>query len=206
MAQKANTANIVVRGGYDSAQGSIYNIGLDVDYSCERYFSIRIGDYFDFSELNNTELRPALFHDFSFGRLSTELLFNLSTNNDIYGLALGGGVAIDTEYVWANMGYYHRTLFAGEDDTIKEPFNIYYELGIHCLASVESWDLDVIISNSRICELERHYQPTFVLSGRWWSAKRLGIGLSVEYKPGGMFHISSDFHRVVGTIGVQYKW
>ena len=103
------------------------------------------------------------------------------------------------------MGYYSRAMMQG-GDTINEQFNIYYELGIRCLPKLEKGDLNVIFTNSRIFELERHYQPSFAVEGWWYPTDKWGLQVGVNYKPAGMFNISSDFYQVYGNVGVCYKW
>jgi hypothetical protein len=201
-----NYTSAEIHGGYSSLWGGLYTIVFDVDYAFDRYFAIRFGEEFDFDDFSNTDIRPAFFHDFDFGRFTVEALAHLSVNRDVLGIGLGAGLGLDTKYAWANVGYFHRTFYYEDDTTIKDPFNIYYEVGVHCLPTIESWDLDFSVTNSRLCALDYHYQPTFILTGRCWLMDDLGIELGVEYKPAGIFKQSSNFYKVMGVVGISYKW
>lgn len=209
MAQESwqeNYTSAAIRGGYNSLKGGAHTLMLDVDYAFDRFFAIRLGEEFDFNDLSRTEIRPAFFYDFDFGRFSVEAIANLDINEVVYGLGLGAGLALDTQYAWANVGYFHRTYFYEDDTMTKEPFNIYYELGVHCLPMTEDWDLDFSVTNSRLCDLDHHYQPTFILTGRHWLAYDLGVELGVEYKPAGLFKMSSNINQVMGRVGISYRW
>ena len=91
-------------------------------------------------------------------------------------------------------------------ESIKEPFNLYYELLINLLTMVEAWDLQLAITNSEIFELERHYQPTFLAQCRYDLNERLGLSMGIGCKPAGMFHLSADYYQSFLNLGVCYKW
>ena len=149
--------------------------------------------------------RPKYSHDLLFGRLSGEVLFDYTNQGRVNSYAIGCGASLDIRDLWVTMGYYHRTMALG-GDMLYEPFNIYYELGVRCLPKVEQWDLNFILTNSRIFELERHYQPSVVLEGWWYPLNRLGVQVGINYKPAGMFHISSDYYQLYANIGVCCRW
>ena len=201
-----NYTAIKLRGGYNSFTGGIFAATFNFDYACDEYFAFRFGEEYDFEDLSNTEIRPAYFYDFDFGRFTVEALGYVSFDKDVIGLAFGGGLGLNTKYAWVNVGYYHRTFYFEDDSISKEPFNIYYELGVRCLPTIESWDLDFVVTNSRLGDLERHYQPTLMLTGRCWLINDLGIELGVQYKPAGIFKKSSDIYQIVGTVGVSSRW
>jgi hypothetical protein len=54
--------------------------------------------------------------------------------------------------------------------------------------------------------LERHYQPSFAVEVWWYPNEKWGVQLGANYKPAGMFNISSDYYQMYGNIGVCYKW
>lgn len=152
-----------------------------------------------------TELRPTYYRDCRIGRLSGELLLHYSTQSRVANYALGGGASLDTKNLWVTFGYYHRTIEMG-GESLRESFNFYYEAGIRCLPTRERWELNVIFSNSRMFELERHYQPTYTIEGGWSPSERLGIDLSINYKPAGMFNMSSNYYQFYTKVGVCYRW
>lgn len=152
-----------------------------------------------------TELRPTYYRDCRIGRLSGELLLHYSKQSQVAYSAFGAGASLDTKHLWVTFGYYHRTI-AMSDERLQEPFNFYYEAGIRCLPTRERWKLNVIFSNSRMFELERHYQPTYIVEGGWSPSERVSLDLSINYKPAGMFNMSSNYYQFYTKVGVCYRW
>ena len=194
-----------VKGGHSALFGSFAAVSAEADCEVVDGFSLRGGAQYNTIGRTAAEIRPRYFHDFNFGRLSGEVLFDYTNQNRMNNYSIGCGVSLDMPGVWVTLGYYHRTITLGADK-VYEPFNIYYELGVRCLPKIENWDLNVIITNSEIFELERHYQPSFALEGWWYPSKRWGVQLGVNYKPAGMFNISSDYYQIYGNVGVCYRW
>ena len=93
-----------------------------------------------------------------------------------------------------------------DGEGICEPFNIYYELGICCIPKCKQWDLNLILTNSRHFEIERHYQPSFAIDTWWYPNDKFALQFGVNYKPAGIFNISSEFYQLYANIGVCYKW
>ena len=70
----------------------------------------------------------------------------------------------------------------------------------------EKWDLDLTMSNCETFELERHYQPSFMIQGWYYPKDFLGIALGVNYTPSGMLHRSADYYKIYTTAGICYRW
>ena len=194
-----------LKRGDNAIFGSFTALSVEVDYSLEKYFSMRGGVQYNTIGRGVAELRPQYFHDLNFGRVSGELLLNYSRQNSQKNYAIGAGAMLDSRSVWVSLGYYYRVMTFGAD-ALREPFNIYYELGVRCLPKFEMWDLNIILSNNRIFELERHYQPSFVVEAWWYPLSQLGVQAGVTYKPAGMFNISSDYYQLNVNVGVCYRW
>ena len=204
LAQSGEVA-LGVKGGNSALFGSFAAISVEADCEVVEDFSLRGGAQYNTIGRTAAEIRPSYHHDFKFGRLSGEVLFNYTNQNRMNHYAIGCGISLDIPYLWVTLGYYHRTISLGRDK-VNEPFNIYYELSVRCLPKIEQWDLNIIITNSEIFELERHYQPSFALEGWWYPLEKLGVQLGVNYKPAGMFNISSDYYQIYGNVGVCYRW
>ena len=194
-----------LRSGDNALLGSFSALSVEVDYSSEKHFSLRGGVLYNSIERGVVELRPRYFCNLNYGRLSAEFLLHYTHQNRVNNYAVGGGVALDVRRVWMTLGYYCRVMTLGAD-VVREPFNIYYELGVRCLPRRERWDLNVILSNSRFFELERHYQPSLVVEGWWFPLTRLGVQVGATYKPAGMFNLSSDYYQLYANVGVCYRW
>ena len=194
-----------VKGGHSALFGGFATVSAEAKYVTKENIVIRGGAQYNTINRVSVEVRPQYFHDFGFGRLSGEVLFNYVYQGSMSSYAIGCGASLDICPLWVTLGYYHRTIAQGADK-LHEPFNIYYELGVRCLPKREQWDLNVILSNSRIFELERHYQPSFAVDGWWYPSSKLGVLVGLNYKPAGMFYISSDYYQFYANIGVCYRW
>ena len=203
----AQEGNVVfnLKGGNNAVQGNFTALSLEAQHSLKRYFSVEGGVQYNSAKGIVVEARPAYFYDFSSGRLRVEALLHYSPYSDIHNYALGAGVNFTARYISATLGYYYRA-FATAGSTLNEPFNLYYGLTVNCLPSVSKWDLMVSLSNCRIFELERHYQPSLNVDGWWYPAEKIGVTLGVCYKPAGMFNLSSDYYQFYANIGGCYKW
>lgn len=195
----------MVKGGHNALFGHYTALSADVGYEAERYFSIHGGAEYNTIDHVAVDFRPRYFHDFNFGRLNGELLLGYTYQSNMHNYVVGCGASLDVNRIWVTVGYYHRTITLGRDN-INEPFNIYYELGIRCLRACERWDLNLILTNCRIFELERHYQPSYVLDAWWYPTDKLGVLLGGCFKPAGVFNISSEYFQVYANIGVCCKW
>lgn len=204
-----------IKAGRNYSLGALTALYADASYTAHKHLAIQGGaQYSTLSRLVaqgsaidrlTLELRPAYFHDLKCGRLQTQLLLHYTHQASTRSYALGCGAELDTRLVDLTLGYYYRTI--GIDNaTVKEPFNIYYALRLNCLPNAERWRLDVVFSNCLPYELERHYQPSYTVECWWHPTEHLGVQLGLNYKPAGMFHISSDYYQLYSNIGLCYKW
>lgn len=202
---QSGSVRLAIEGGDNALFGGFGALSIEAEQQFKSLFQVRGGLQYNTIQRTAAEVRPALFYDLNFGRLHAEFLLHYTRQSRINTRALGGGFGLTTRYLWLTLGYYHRTIWQG-DFALREPLNIYYELGINCLPGIPKWDLQVIFSNSRLFELERHYQPSLHLHGWWYPFERMGFGIGAAYKPAGIFNIASDYYQLYGTIGFQYKW
>jgi hypothetical protein len=71
---------------------------------------------------------------------------------------------------------------------------------------METWGLELIITNNERFELERHYQPSFIAQGSYELNDSLGLRMGIGCKPAGMFHLSADYYQSFLNLGVFYRW
>lgn len=193
------------RGGNNATFGNFGALTLAAQHHFEGDFSLKGGVLTTSYERLSAEIRPAYRLQLPFGTLRFEALLHYTDQSNMGNFALGGGVGIRTNRLWATLGYYHRTL-ESSGDRLAEPFNIYYELGVNCLPSLADWDLTVALTNSRFLDLERHYLPTLAVDGWWYPYEKMGVTLGIHYTPTGVFFISSDYYQLLTNIGVCYRW
>lgn len=194
-----------LKGGNNTLFGTYSALSIEARRVVGNHFLVRGGGQYNSYSRVAAEVRPAYYHDFDFGRLSAELLLGYVAQSKIDNYTVGGGATLDARPLWVTLGYFHRTMVRG-GDTLIEPFNIYYELGLRALPRSEKWDLNIVFTNSRMFELERHYQPTYAIDGWWYPTQRVGVLLGINYKPAGMFNMSSDYFQLNAKLGVCYRW
>jgi hypothetical protein len=171
----------------------------------ENHFAISGGVQYSTIGRTALEARPSYFKSVKWGQISAEALLHYTYMYSLNNFAAGVGIKLETKWIDAKLGYYYR-LYGSAGNIITEPFNLYYKGTIHCLPMFEKWDLDLTLTNCETFELERHYQPSFIVQGWYYPKKFLGITLGANYKPSGMFHLSSDYYQFYTKLGVCYRW
>lgn len=194
-----------IRAGHSAPFGGFAAASLEAEHSFERYFSVSGGALFNTIGKTAVELRPSYFHDLECGRLTAEILIHSTNLSSFTNIAFGSGVGLKGKWADIKLGYYYR-LYGNSRGWLKEPFNIYYELGINCLPMSEKWDLRLTITNNEIFELERHYQPSYIIQGWYYPGERIGVTLGLNYKPAGTFHASTDYYQLHSKAGICYRW
>lgn len=194
-----------VRAGYSAPFGGFSALSVEADHSFKQNISLTGGVQYNSIGKTAIEMRPSYFHEFDRGRLSAEVLMHCTNMSSITNTAIGAGVGFKGRFLYARLGYYYRIL-GSKNSTIKEPFNIYYELGVTCLPKVPKWDLDLLITNCEIFELERHFQLSYIIQGWYYPTDNIGVTLGASYKPAGMFNMSTDHYRFLSKLGVSYRW
>lgn len=199
------SVHLGVKAGYSAPFGGFAAESIEADHSFKKIFSLAGGVQYNSIGKRSVELRPSYFHDFNCGRLSAEILMHYNNISSVNNYALGGGLSFKGISLFARLGYYYRVL-ASNKSYIKEPFNLYYELGISCLPMIQKWDLNLMITNCEIFELERHFQLSYIIQGWYYPIEKIGITLGVSYKPAGMFNMTTDRYRISSKLGVSYRW
>lgn len=194
-----------VRAGHSAPFGGFAAVSVEADHDFNNVFSLLGGAQYNTIGRTAVEVRPSYFHDFGRGRLSAEILMHYTNQFSIANVAMGAGLGYKGRFLQAKLGYYYR-LYGGTGDWIKEAFNIYYELGVNCLPMFSKWDLNVLLTNNEIFELERHFQVTYILQGCYYPIDNVGITLSLNYKPAGMFNMSTDYYQLSSKLGICYRW
>ena len=194
-----------VKAGDNGLFGAFSALSVEANYVVKDNFALRGGVQYNTIKRTAAEVRPQYYHDFDFGRISGEVLFNYTYQSHLNNYSMGCGAVLNTNCIRVAIGYYYRIMTKGVD-RLCEPFNIYYELMVRTLPKADKWDLNITLTNSRFFELERHYQPSISIDGWWYPLKKLGLQLGANYKPAGMFHISSDYYQIYANVGVCYRW
>lgn len=176
-------------------------LSLEADYGFANGLSVRGGVQYGTIGRTALELRPSFSVPMSWITFHAQTLLHYTNLSSVHNAAAGVGVGLSNKYLFCDIGYYYRT-YGG----LNEPFNIFYSLGVNFLPSVEDWDLHLIFTNCEIFELERLYQPSYIVRGNWAMCDNLGVVIDLNYKPAGMFNMSSNFYQLNIKAGLCYKW
>ena len=199
------TLSVALRGGYNVVHGGFSAVSLAGDYGFAGNLSLRGGVQYNTIGRTAVELRPTYCHDVEWATLSARALVHYAGQNGYNNLAAGVGVGLSNRNVFCALGYYHRTIFGG-GGRINEHVNFFYELGVELLPNVEEWNLQLIFTNSELFELERQYQPSWIVRTGWQASEKVDFTLDVNYKSAGMFNMSVDIYQLFIQAGLCYRW
>ena len=194
-----------VRAGHNVVFGGFAAISFETKQTFRNDFDISGGIQYNTIGKTALEARPAYAINFDWGKIVPELLLAYTNFASINSFSAGAGVLGDFGMISAKLGY-HYHIYGGYGGKIIEPFNIYYECILHLLRKPDNWKLDLVITNNEIFELERHYQPSFIVESFYYPTNRLGISFGIGYKPAGIFHLSADNYQSYIKTGICYRW
>ena len=196
---------IRLRTGHNASFGEFAAVSLETVQNLGNSLQLSAGVQYNTIGRTALEARPAFIKNYRWGRISAEVLFAYRNLTSVNSFAAGAGAEISGNWLAAKLGYYYH-LYGHKGESLKEPFNIYYELRANLLPMLETWDLLLIITNNERFELERHYQPTFIAQCSYDLKEYLGLTMGIGYKPAGMFHISADYYQSFINLGICYRW
>ena len=200
-----NEVILSLRTGHNATFGGFAATSVEMFNAPGRNFMISSGIQYSTFGKTAVEARPAYSMDYSWGRLSAEALLTYTNLSSTNNFTTGAGMQVKSKWTEARLGYYYR-IYGGRGGIITEPFNLYYELLVNLIPSVDKWGLQLRVTNCETFELERHYQPSYMAQCRYYPRKNLGTYLSLGYKPSGTFHISADYYQAFLKLGVSYRW
>ncbi|MBR4850531.1 MAG: hypothetical protein IKU97_00545 [Tidjanibacter sp.] len=199
------SVNVSLRGGYNAVHEGFSAVTLSGNYGFDDGWALCGGVQYSTIGRTAVELRPAYLYDVEWATLSARGLVHYAGQNGYNNLAAGVGVGLERGGVFCTLGYYYRTILGG-GGRIDEPVNFFYELGVELLPNVEKWALQLIFTNSELCDLERQYQPSWIVRTGWQASENLGLTFDVNYKAAGMFNMSTDFYQLFIQAGLCYRW
>ena len=196
---------VKIRTGHNASFGGFGAVSLETVQNFDSGFLLSGGVQYNTIGRTALEARPAWSVNYNWGVVSAEALLTYRHLASLNSFAAGAGASISGKWVGFKLGYYYH-MYGHGGESIKEPFNLYYELLVNLLPMIEAWDLQLVITNSEIFDLERHYQPTFIAQCRYDLNERLGFSMGIGCKPAGMFHLSADYYQSFLNLGVCYRW
>lgn len=112
-------------------------------------------------------------------------------------VAFGCGMRLTTShnYDW------HSTA-----NPLIEPFIFTYRVQGFVRPQTSPWNIALCISNMDDYQLERQWQPLFMLSSWYNVTNNWRVRLSSQCKPTGMFHLNAAFYGIDVRAGVEYRF
>ena len=196
---------IGLRAGHNNAFGGFAAVSVETSHTLSGIFSISGGLQYSTIGKASVEACPSFVFQRDWGTLSVETLLSYTSISSINSFAAGAGFGVDSKWAGGKIGYFYRT-YGNQHGWINEPFNIFYDFRAHFLNKIDAWTLDFVITNCERFELERHYQPSFILESKYYPTSRLGVALGVGCKPAGVFNISAGYYQSYIKTGLIYRW
>ena len=173
-----------LRTGNNATFGGFAALSLETEQTLEDNFQISGGVQYNTVGRTAFEARPAYSIDYSWGSISAEALLSYRYLASVNSFAAGAGADVSGRWVGLKFGYYYHLYGQG----------------------LESWDLQIAITNNERFELERHYQPTFLAECSYELKDDFGLTMGIGCKPAGMFNLVADYYQSFLNLGVIYKW
>ncbi len=194
-------------GGYNSTFGYFAGAEISAHHIVQPWFQVRGAfRYTSFPEYT-LDIRPGIYYDLKSGKIHAEILLYGAYQSSIYDLCTGISAGYLHKWFWVSLGYYFRHIQPSEGSRgYSEPRNLMYEAGVSILPDIRKWNLNVIISNSRLAELERFHQPSLILEGTYYPLSDLGIHISAALRRAGLFNLSSNCYQEYLSVGISYRW
>ncbi|MBR1809107.1 MAG: hypothetical protein IJ776_06945 [Paludibacteraceae bacterium] len=144
--------------------------------------------------------------------LDTRLLYKAVARNRTHEFAAALGLGYRMDYVDVQLGVYSRFLmdfgyrWHSEDEIVAEPFGFLYSIEVFVRPRTSNWNLSLRFSDTDDYQIERLWQPLFMIGGRYSPIERLSVLLQAQCKPTGMFHLNASFYGAVVRAGISYRF
>lgn len=143
--------------------------------------------------------------------IDTRLLYRAVVRNRMHELSASLGLGYRMDYVDVQLGVYTRNMFEfnrdwhSEDEIVTEPFGFLYSIEVFVRPQSSNWNLSFRISDTDDFQIERMWQPLFMIGGRYSPTERLSVLMQAQCKPTGMFHLNASFYGAQLRAGISYK-
>ena len=194
-----------LRAGNNTSFGNFAAVSFESAKRIYNELSVSGGVQYNTIGKTALEARPAYDFPFDWGVVSAEMPLTYTNFSSVNSFTAGAGASFKSVWASARLGWYYR-VYGGKGGKINEPFNVYYEATVHFLRNIKDWNLDFTITDCEIFELERHYQPSFIIEGSYYPTENLGVHLGIGCNPAGMFNIAADYYQTYLRTGVCYRW
>ncbi len=144
--------------------------------------------------------------------LDTRLLYKIVVRDGVHDVGASFGLGYRMDYVDVQLGAFTRFMnefkrpWHSENEIAGEPISMHYSVEVFVRPRTSIWNLSMRIANYDDFQLERVWQPLFMIGGRYRPISHLDVLAEVEIKPTGMFHLNASFYGVKGRVGVAWEF
>lgn len=144
--------------------------------------------------------------------LDTRLLYKAVVRDRMHDAAASFGLGYRMDYVDLQIGMYSRLMadfnrdWHSEEELLVEPLGIIYSIEVFVRPQSSRWNLSFRFTDFDEYQIERLWQPLFMIGASFNPTERLSILAQAQCKPTGMFHLNASFYGAIGRVGIAYKF
>ena len=143
--------------------------------------------------------------------LDTRVQYKAVVRNRMHEALGAFALGYRMDYVDVELGMYSRLMsefgrdWHSEDEILVEPLGFLYSIEVFVRPQTSRWNLSLRFSDCDDYQVERLWQPLFMLGGKFSPTEKLSVLAQVQIKPTGMFHLDASFYGATARVGVSYK-
>lgn len=144
--------------------------------------------------------------------LETDIMYRAVARNRVGDITAALALGYRMDYVSLTLGVFSRVMddwdrdWHTTDTYVVEPFNLLYRLEVFCRPQTNPWNLSFIFTNVDDHQMERMWQPLFMLTAYYDVAEHWRLNFGVQCKPTGMFHLDASFYSATARVGFTYQF
>ena len=200
--------------GHNQTYGSMGNFDIDAYMPINQYFEMQTNIRLSTANFYamGVQLRPKFAlpvgEMFIEDRLMARLITRDQFNEVLQALSLGYRM----EYVSFQVGMATRLMIQqpyewhSTESIICEPFIMLYRVEAFVRPQTSKWNINMCVSNMDNYQIERVWQPMFMLGGWYDPTDHWRVRMSAECKPTGMFHLNATYYGAEVRVGAEYRF
>ena len=200
--------------GHNRTYGSMGNFDIDAFMPINQHFEMQAdirmstANFYSFGVQMRPKFALPVGEMFLEDRLMARLITRDAFNEVTQALSLGYRM----QYVSIQLGMSTRLIIRlpyewhSTESIICEPFNVLYRVEGFVRPQTSPWNISLCVSNMDNYQIERVWQPMFMLGGWYDPTDHWRVRLSAECKPTGHFHLNATYYGAEVRVGAEYRF
>ena len=200
--------------GHNRTYGSMGNFDIDAFMPINQHFEMQAdirmstANFYSFGVQMRPKFALPVGEMFLEDRLMARLITRDAFNEVTQALSLGYRM----QYVSIQLGMSTRLIIRlpyewhSTESIICEPFNVLYRVEGFVRPQTSPWNISLCVSNMDNYQIERVWQPMFMLGGWYDPTDHWRVRLSAECKPTGLFHLNATYYGAEVRVGAEYRF